>query len=380
MTAWRIVSSLPASAPLRRWARSPWSDVALAVVAAVAQLWPLLTRDGQWHWWGYVVAVGSAVPLVARRSLPLPVLLVSVAFCSLYDLVDAVASQPLWYGPLIALYTLSARADRLVRWASLVAVIGGGLLTVGSSDTALRGVVVCVTAYTIGRAAAGTRAHAAVLEERAARLERERTLEAERAAERERARIAREMHDILGHAVSLMVVQAEAGPVVVRHDPERAVATFDAIAGAGRDAMEQLRRMLDVLSDDRDPNTPRLTIDDLPELVAQVAGAGLEVAYEVAGEPRPLSPDCEVAAYRITQEALTNVVKHAGASRADVRLSWQQENLMIEILDDGRGAGAGLPSGGNGLIGIRERAAACGGTASAGPETRGFAVRARLPL
>jgi signal transduction histidine kinase len=237
-----------------------------------------------------------------------------------------------------------------------------------------------VTAYAIGRAAAGTRAHAAVLEERAARLERERTLEAERAAERERARIAREMHDILGHAVSLMVVQAEAGPVVVCHDPERAVATFDAIAGAGRDAMEQLRRMLDVLSDDRDPNTPRLTIDDLPELVAQVAGAGLEVGYEVAGEPRPLSPDCEVAAYRITQEALTNVVKHAGASRADVRLSWQQENLMIEILDDGRGAGAGLPSGGNGLIGIRERAAACGGTAAAGPETRGFAVRARLPL
>jgi len=380
MTAWRIVSSLPASAPLRRWARSPWSDVALAVVAAVAQLWPLLTRDGQWHWWGYVVAVGSAVPLVARRSLPLPVLLVSVAFCSLYDLVDAVASQPLWYGPLIALYTLSARSGPVVRWVSLATIIGGGLLTVGSADTAMRGVVLYVTAYALGRGAAGTRAHAAVLEERAVRFERERTLEAERAAERERARIARDMHDILGHAVSLMVVQAEAGPVVVRRDPERAIATFDSIADAGRDAMDQLRRTLHILKEEREPRAPRLTIDDLPELVRQVAGAGLEVGYEVAGEPRRLPPDCGVAAYRITQEALTNVVKHAGASRADVRLGWQEDCLVIEIQDDGRGAVVGPPSGGNGLIGIRERAAACGGTASAGPEADGFAVRARLPL
>lgn len=380
MTTWRIVSSLPATLPLRRWVRSPWSDVALAVLAAVAQLWPLLSREGQWHWWGYVAAVGSAMPLVARRRAPLPVLLVSFAFGTLYDLVDAVAAQPLWYGPLIALYTLSDRCGPRVRWAALVVIIGGGLLTVGSSDTALRGVVMYVTAYALGRGAAGTRAHAAVLEERAARLERERTLAAERAAERERARIARDMHDILGHAVSLMVVQAEAGPVVVRSDPDRAVATFDFIADAGRDAMDQLRRLLDILKEDRDPRSPRLTVDDLPELVRQVAGAGLAVGYEVTGEPRRLPPDRGIAAYRITQEALTNVVKHAGASRADVRLNWQEDDLVIEIRDDGRGPAAGLPSGGNGLIGIRERAAACGGSASAGPEPSGFAVRARLPL
>ena len=188
------------------------------------------------------------------------------------------------------------------------------------------------------------------------------------------------MHDILAHAVSLMVVQAEAGPVVARSDPERAVATFDAIADAGRDAMGQLRRMLDILKDDRDPRGPALTVDDVPDLVRQVTGAGLEVGYQVAGEPRRLSPESGTAAYRIVQEALTNVVKHAGASRADVRLNWQEDDLMIEISDDGRGAEAGPASGGNGLIGIRERAAACGGAASAGPEPRGFAVRARLPL
>ncbi|MER7470738.1 histidine kinase [Micromonospora sp. NPDC000018] len=267
-----------------------------------------------------------------------------------------------------------------MRWAALAFILGGGLLTIGSSDTALRGVVVSVTAYALGRAAAGSMAHAAVLEERAERLERERVLEAERAAERERARIAREMHDILAHAVSLMVVQAEAGPVVVRADPERAVATFDAIAAAGRDAMDQLRRMLVVLRENQGPGTPQAAVEDLPDLVRQAAGAGLEVAYEVAGEPRPLPPASGVAVYRIIQEALTNVVKHAGASRADVRLSWQEQELAIEIRDNGRGTGAGLPSGGNGLIGIRERAAACGGTASAVPGPAGFTVHARLPL
>ncbi|WP_326552876.1 sensor histidine kinase [Micromonospora sp. NBC_01813] len=340
----------------------------------------MLSRDGPWHWWGYVVATGAALPLVARRRAALPVLLVSYTFSASYDLVDAVAPQPIWYGPLIALYTLSAWSGRWVRWGALAVILGGGLLTVGSSDTALRGVVVSVTAYALGRAAAGSRAHTAVLEERAARLERERVLEAERAAERERARIAREMHDILAHAVTLMVVQAEAGPVVVRADPQRAVATFDAIAAAGRDAMDQLRRMLVVLREDQGPGVSQAAVEDLPDLVRQAAGAGLEVGYEVAGEPRPLPPAFGVAVYRIIQEALTNVVKHAGASRADVRLSWQEQELSIEIRDNGRGAGAGLPSGGNGLIGIRERAAACGGIASAGPGPAGFTVRVRLPL
>ncbi len=201
-------------------------------------------------------------------------------------------------------------------------------------SVSLRGVV--VTAYALGRGAAGTRAHAAVLEERAARLERERTLAAERAAERERVRIARDMHDILGPAVSLMVVQAEAGPVVVRRDPEQAIATFGSIADAGRDAMDQLRRMLDILTEQREPVGPRLTVDDLPDLVRRVAGAGLEVGYEVTGEPRRLPPDRGVAAYRIIQEALTNVVKHAGASRADVRLNWQEESRVRD--DPGRPA------------------------------------------
>ncbi|GAA3211687.1 histidine kinase [Nonomuraea helvata] len=363
-----------------------WLEAALTGLVLVVQLWPLLTRDnpsgGPWHWWGYVVVVAATVPLVWRRRAPAAVLLATLVATACYDLVDEVAAQPIWYGAGIAIYTVAAHSAPWLRRLMIVVTVGGGLLVVGSYETAMRGVVLCVAAYAIGRAAAVSRAHAAALEERAAQLAREREAEAERAAERERARIARDMHDILAHAVSLMVVQAEAGPVVVRNDPARAEAAFDAIAAAGRDAMDQLRRLLNVLKKEEGPRAPQPTIAAVAGLVEQVRAAGLDVAYSTSGEPGPLPPDAEVAAYRIAQEALTNIVKHAGATRADIRLAWQDDTLMIDIADDGGGSASSLPSGGNGLIGIRERAAACGGTADIGRRTDGpgFRVLVRLPL
>ncbi|MBO2462877.1 sensor histidine kinase [Actinomadura violacea] len=380
------MATSPVFAPVRRLAGSWWSDVALTGVVAVAQVWPLLFTDAQagrpWDQWGYVATIGSAVPLLWRRRAPAAAALLTVMVGSTYDLADTVPSQPLWYGALIAIYGVAARSRPAVRLAVFALLCAGGLATVGSADTALRGVVLYVTAYALGRAAAGSRAQAAVLEERAARLERERRLDAERAAERERARIARDMHDVLAHSISLMVVQAEAGPVVLGSAPDRAAAAFDTIAGTGRDALGQLRRMLAVLKDEDGPRAPQPTLDDLPALAAQVSGAGLRVGCSAEGEPRPLPADCGVAAYRIAQEALTNVVKHAGAGTAEIRLTWADDALTISVVDDGRGAGTGLPSGGNGLIGIRERAAACGGTATAGPRADGpgFEVSARLPL
>ncbi|NRQ37275.1 sensor histidine kinase [Nonomuraea sp. NN258] len=362
-------------------------DGALALLIAVAQVWPLLSPDeatGQpWHWWGYASAVGMSVPLVWRRRAPVTVLVVSLLIGMSYDLVDHVARQPIWYGALVACYTVALRSPKPLRIGTLILTVVGGVVLAGSPDTAGRGTVLFVAAYAIGRARAVTLAHAAALEERAERLERERQMEAERAAQRERARIARDMHDILAHAVSLMVVQAEAGPVVVRSNPARAEAAFDAIATAGRDAMTQLRSMLGVLKQDEAPRAPQPTIDELPALAEQVAGTGLDVAFTAKGEPRPITADGAVAAYRITQEALTNVVKHSGARHAEIRLTWEDDHLMIEIVDDGPGTGRALPSGGNGLIGIRERAAACGGTATAGPRTdggTGFAVSATLPV
>ncbi|WP_326826670.1 sensor histidine kinase [Streptosporangium sp. NBC_01756] len=383
------MAALPFLIPVRDRLRSLpplWLDTALAVLVMVVQLWPFFSREnphgGPWHWWGYVVVIASAVPLVWRRRAPVAMMLATLLATSLYDLVDGVAAQPIWYGGLIATYTVAAQSAHWPRVIMIVFATGGGLLLVGSSETALRGVVLFVAAYAVGRASAASRAYATALEERAARLEHERQVEAERAAERERARIARDMHDILAHAVSLMVVQAEAGPVVVRSDPARAEAAFDAIASAGRDAMVQLRRTLNVLKEETGPRAPQPTVGDLATLAEQVSGTGLRVAYSVSGEPRQLLPDTEVAAYRVTQEALTNIVKHAGATRADIRLRWQDDTLMISITDDGRGSGSSLPSGGNGLVGIHKRAAACGGSATAGPrqDAPGFQVVVRLPL
>ncbi|MFJ9413096.1 sensor histidine kinase [Streptomyces sp. NPDC101227] len=379
--------ALPIPPSLRRLAGSPWSEVTLAVVTTVAQMAPLLFKHSDsgrpWHWWGYFVAVGASLPLAVRRRAPATVLLVCATFSSLYDLAAPVAPQPLWYGTLIALYGMASVSPPRVRIPVFLAMCVGGIATVGSPDTATRGVVLYVAAYALGRASAGSRAEAAVLAERAARLERERRMDEERAAERERARIARDMHDVLAHSISLMVVQAEAGPVALDTEPARAAAAFGAIAGTGRDALDQLRRMLAVLKDEDGPRDPQPTIHDLPALARQVEGAGLEVSCTADGEPRPVPADCGAAAYRIVQEALTNVVKHAGADRAEIRLRWRDDGLEIRVVDDGRGAGKNLPSGGNGLIGLRERAAACGGTATAGPrEDRlpGFEVWARLPL
>ncbi|WP_344490389.1 sensor histidine kinase [Nonomuraea monospora] len=360
-------------------------DGALAALVLLIQLWPFLSREnphgGPWHWWGYAVVVVSAVPLIWRRRAPVLVLLAVCIPTGFYDLEEEVAAQPIWYTGLVALYTLAAYSSRWKRWIAFAFTLGGGLLIVGSAESGVRGTVQFVAAYAIGRAAAASRAHAAALEERAVQLAREREIEAERAAERERARIARDMHDILAHAVSVMVVQAEAGPVAVTSNPARAVAAFDAIAGAGRDAMHQLRRLLNVLKEEEGPRGPQPTIEGLPALADQVRSTGLHVTYSTTGSPGTLSPDTEVAAYRITQEALTNIVKHAGATRADIALTWQDHALMIDITDDGRGRDAALPSGGNGLIGIRERAAACGGTAELGPRPGkpGFRVLVRLP-
>lgn len=377
------LSAFPA---LRRLPGPPWPEAALTAVVTVAQTAPLLflhSDSGRpWHWWGYVAVAGASLPLALRRRAPVPALLLCAAFSASYDLADPVAPQPLWYGVLIALHGVASRSRPRVRIPVFLVMCGAGLATVGSPDTATRGVVLYVAAYALGRASAGARAEAAALAERAARLERERRMDEERAAERERARIARDMHDVLAHSISLMVVQAEAGPVVLDTAPDRAAAAFGAIAGTGRDALDQLRRMLAVLEEDG-TRAPQPTIHDLPALARQVAGAGLEVSCTADGEPRPVPADCGVAAYRIVQEALTNVVKHAGADRAEVRLRWREDGLEIRVVDDGRGAGRDLPSGGTGLIGLRERAAACGGTATAGPRADrlpGFEVRARLPL
>ncbi|MCX5393493.1 sensor histidine kinase [Streptomyces sp. NBC_00094] len=326
-------------------------------------------------WPAYGLTTLTVLPLVWRRRAPLAVLLAILAASTLYKLALEGPGQPLPYTGLVSVYTIAVLSPpwkRLVTAALLVVAVPASVwLNTQSARELTFSLFVFGAAYVFGR-----------LQEA---RQREHRIEAERAATRERARIAREMHDILSHAVSLMVVQAEAGPVAVRAAPERAEAAFEAISATGRDAMAQLRQMLGVLregpaSGEPAPREPQPDLAGVPELVERVRAGGLAVTYATEGGVRSLPAATGASAYRIVQEALTNVVKHAQAHTVDIRLAHEEGALRVTVTDDGRGPRAG--SGGHGLVGIRERAAAHGGTAAMGPGPggRGFEVRVLLPV
>ncbi|MEU6028429.1 sensor histidine kinase [Streptomyces tauricus] len=369
-------------------------DTALAVLVlfAASLQWMFPDEgDDRLTWQGFLLGAGTALPLVWRRRAPF------LAACgvSVFTPAMAVYHAPppdIMYGGLVVLYTMAAVGRPWQRRFMLVGWLAGVSLTMTHKEDAQPfeyafQLLSCVSAYGFGVLSRLQRAYTAALEDRARRLERERAADTARAAARERAGIARDMHDVLAHAVSLMVVQAEAGPVVVRSDPERAEGAFDAIAGAGRDAMVQLRRILGVLKEEPlnggSDRLPQPGVAALTGLVRQVGDTtGLRVELRCTGEPRPLHRDTEVAVYRVVQEALTNTVKHAYASCARVELDWTETELTLTVTDDGRGpANTGRGGGGHGLIGIRERAAACGGTARTEPgRDGGFRVVVSLPV
>jgi signal transduction histidine kinase len=363
-----------------RWVRGlpPMAvDAGLAVVALVAQLAPFVSRGGDWPIAAYLVCVGVSLPVVWRRKAPFAVLMVSEFAAAAYTFVPDGPRQPLWYGALVAMFTVAAQAPRWQRISAIVIIAWGAFILTGSFETAARGALLWTTAYAMGRAWANRQEHVRTLQERARHLERERELE----AERERSRIARDMHDILAHAVSITIAQAEAGPVMMKQGPARTEAAFEAIATAGRDAMAQLRRILGVLdAGDESARTPQPTLAGIPDLVDTVSQVGSTlVTLTVSGHPGTLTPNAEVAAYRIVQEALTNVLKHARATTVTVTLDWRGGDLVVTVTDDGRGPQT--DGQGHGLIGMRQRAASCGGSASVGPAPggNGFQVRATLP-
>ncbi|MEU8776401.1 histidine kinase [Streptomyces sp. NPDC048606] len=335
-------------------------------------------------WTSYAMTTAAVVPLIWRRRAPVTVLCANVVLGGVYRVAFEGPGQPLPYAGLIAFYTVALMCAPRVRAAVGLGTAAAVALSVGWETGTARELLftlfVSGAAYALGRLQYTRQAYTEAVEARAAELERANRIEAEQAAARERARIAREMHDILSHAVSIMVVQAEAGPVAVRRAPERAEAAFDAIAETGRDAMGQLRAMLGVLRTDAGaPRAPQPGIAALPELLDRVRAGGLRVAYERTGAVREVSAGLGTTVYRVVQEALTNVVRHAGAASARVALAYGPDELTVTVTDDGRGPG-GAPGGGHGLIGIRERAAAHAGTAwsGPGPDGRGYAVRVTL--
>ncbi len=220
--------------------------------------------------------------------------------------------------------------------------------------------------------------------EQAAEIMRTREEEARRRSSEERLRIARELHDVVAHNISLINVQASTALHLIDERPEQARSALAAIKQASKETLGELRSVLDILrqSDEAPPRAPAPSLTRLDDLVAKVRAAGVEVLTKVEGDARPLPAPVELAAFRIVQEALTNVQRHAGGASATVRVRYGDRDLTVEVDDDGRGASSnGASGGGNGIPGMRERAAALGGELEAGPRAGGgFRVLARLPL
>ncbi|MGV9265203.1 sensor histidine kinase [Kitasatospora sp. NPDC003701] len=241
-----------------------------------------------------------------------------------------------------------------------------------------------------GRLTRVRRAYLVELEDRAARLERERDAQAKVAVAAERARIARELHDVVAHNVSVMIVQADGAAYVLDNSPQQAKEALSTIASTGRQALVEMRRLLGVLrtADTAEEYVPQPGVEELPELLDQVRTAGLQVDFATSGDPRELPRGVELTVYRIVQEALTNVRKHGGPDvHARVAVDFGERELAVLIEDDGRGstdeqlASGGTDGQGHGLIGMRERVGMVSGSLDVGPRPGGgFRIRAVLPL
>jgi signal transduction histidine kinase len=340
---------------------------------------------------GYALALLHTLPLAARRRFPGAVLALSVA-SGLAVAALGVPPVVLGLAILVAVYSVAAYGGRWVSLAGLAAAELGSAavqLTPGrfQAPTVVSNGLVLAAAWLLGHFVGVRRAHTARLEQ-TAELERARAELARRAVVEERLRLARELHDVVAHSISVIAVQSGVGAHVANTQPEEAAKALAAIEATSRAALTELRRLLGVLRQEGEPQgslAPVPSLADLDALLAEVAKAGLGVRLRIEGTPSPLPAGVDLSAYRIVQEALTNVVKHAGPARAQVVVGYSDRDVTVEITDDGRGVTAPTGDGrarvGHGLIGMRERVQVFGGDLEAGPRPGGgFRVAARLPL
>ena len=365
-------------------------------------------RWGPAHWLALdclaATAYGlAAATLVLRHpaGLPVPLELAAIAVLSLavagrrlrpvaalaVVLVVMVATRWPYRGLLpawSALYLVAGTRARATSLAALAATLLAPLVGVRTVD---RCVLICLVTglvWAVGYAVGQHRAYERQLLQERARQAQEELARARRGVTEERMRIARELHDVVAHSMSVITVQAGYGHLVIDRDPGQARAALGAIETTGREALTEMRRLLGVLRGGRRGRRsrpdPAPGLAELDRLVAQTAGAGVRVELEITGRARPLPSGIELSAYRIVQEALTNVVKHADVPASRVRIAYEERVLSIEVTDDGRARP--VPDGaGHGLLGMRERVNLYGGQLQAGPlPGRGFRVLARLPL
>jgi signal transduction histidine kinase len=367
-------------------------DVAVPVLLAVLTLVQLLTDEPRANTALVTVcALASVLPLAARRRAPLPVtLIISAGVVGQVAAGGAPATFASFVAVMICLYTLLRHAEprSIAIGVAVVAVAVATTAVLESRTAPFQPFEVVYPLFYFG-VAGGLGAFVrqrtlrlAAVEDRAAALESELEREAELAAAEERARIARELHDVVAHGLSLMVVQAEAAEEMLTRSPEAAVLPLHRVQDTGREALAEMRRLLGVLrtTDAGPPSTvPQPSLRRIPDLVSEAADVGLAVEVRVSGEPVDLAPGRELAAFRIVQEALTNTRRHARATRARVTLDYSPTELRIEVTDDGRGRTGS--HAGHGLIGMRERAALYGGRLDVGPAAGGgFRVTAVLPV
>ncbi|RZU21524.1 signal transduction histidine kinase [Streptomyces sp. BK239] len=351
-----------------------------------------------------IVPVAFLLCLVValRRRMPEGMLLLAGAI-GVAQLALDVATMAADFALLVIVYTVAATG---VRWSSWLA-LGTGLSAAtlaqmrwpNEQTSALGNVAIVVfqtvpfaLAWVLGDSMRTRRAYFAQLEERASRLEKEREAQAKVAVAAERARIARELHDVVAHNVSVMVVQADGAAYVLDAAPDQAKKALETISSTGRQALAEMRRLLGVLRTGEHQESgeyvPQPDVEQIKDLVEQCSGSGLPVDFKVEGTPRPLPSGVELTAYRIVQEALTNTRKHGGPhAGASVRLVYFDDGLGLLVEDDGKGAPhelyeeGGIDGQGHGLIGMRERVGMVGGTLDAGPRPGGgFRISALLPL
>ena len=341
---------------------------------------------------GLALALLQTVPLVWRRVAPIAVLAVITSAMFLFFTLGYFPSFAS-FGFLLALYTVAAHRDRRISIPAALASAGVVLLILYVSrepielDTIFAEGLVVGAVWFIGDGLRVKRSQVVSLEDRATRFEREREEAARRAVAEERRVIARELHDMVAHKVSVIVAQSVAAQRVFDAEPEESRAVLGSIEDSGREALVEMRRLLGLLrtDDDRpDDRDPQQGLSDIESLLAQVREAGLPVVLMVEGEPQPLPPGLDLSAFRIVQEGLTNVMKHAGATRATVTIRYGPSGLELTIVDDGRGydsTDAGPPRARYGHLGMRERVGLFRGQLRVGPRFGGgYEVVAFLPL
>jgi signal transduction histidine kinase len=342
-----------------------------------------------------VWAVALAAPLVLRRRWPLAVLAVTTLHFTRYWAVGQVNEIGSWVILGVAVYSAAAYAERrragLVCAACLLWLIGAAVLPAARAGTVGVVEVVAITmfdalpfllAWPLGAMMRRLREYRAVLEERNRQLDQQREANARRAVLEERVRIARELHDVVAHHVSVMGVQAGVARRLCDRDPAEAVAAIGSVETASRQAIADLQQLVGVLRrrEDGDDLAPQPSLQRLPELVEQMRRAGLPVELTVQGRQGPLPAGVELSAYRIIQEALTNTLKHAGPAQAGVTVRYGNGSVELEVVDDGQGPAPGRPrTGSKGLVGMRERVSLYGGRLDAGARPGGgFRVHAVL--